>query len=135
VTQQQTQQPDATVNAEQPENIENPTVSSDASSGERSPHFYLQNDPEKKQFLAPTKGQRRDFYDHGNGRWKFAMTLDQTRLDGSGADDRRFHKGTMPRKSVFLCVRANEAGVIEDVSQPWQVHLDKFSNPSAANHR
>ncbi|KAI4633858.1 uncharacterized protein J4E87_001024 [Alternaria ethzedia] len=96
----------------QPDNNDDASVaSSEASSGERSPNFFLQNDPKRKHFLGPTAGQRKDFYSHDDGRWKFAMTLHQTRLEDG---KRRFSQGSMPRKSVYLCVRTNSTGVIED---------------------
>ena len=99
----------------QPDNNDDASVaSSEASSGERSPTFFLQNDPARKHFVGPTAGQRKDFYSHDDGRWMFAMTLHQTRLDDG---KRRFSQGTMPRKSVYLCVRTNSTGEIEEVSQ------------------
>jgi hypothetical protein len=116
VAQQQSQESGATGDATEGDGVDTPTAISEASSGERSPPFYIRNNPKRKRFLAPTVGQRREFYNHQNGNWKFAMTLYQTRLDGGGADKRRFEKGTMPRKSVFLYVRTSDAGVIEDVS-------------------
>ncbi|RYN62911.1 hypothetical protein AA0118_g5020 [Alternaria tenuissima] len=114
VAQQQSQESGATGDAPEGDGGDTPTAVSEASSGERSPPFYIRNSPERKRFLAPTAGQRREFYNHQDGNWKFAITLYQTRLDGSGADKRRFEKGTMPRKSVFLYVRTSDAGVIED---------------------
>ena len=99
-------------------------ASSEVSSGERSPTFFLQNNPERKRFLAPTAGQRKAFYNHDNGRWKFAMTLHQTRLDDG---KRRFSQGSMPRKSVYLCVRTNSTGEIEEVSQIQKAHPDGSS--------
>jgi hypothetical protein len=87
---------------------------SESLGGDRSPHFVPQNDPDNKQFLAPTVGQREDFYNHENGHWLFATTLYQIELaDGK----RRFSKGSRPRKSVFLCVQTSSTGVIEDVSE------------------
>ena len=116
VAQQQSQESGATGDAPEGDGVDTPTAVSEASSGERSPPFYVRDNPKRKRFLAPTAGQRREFYNHQDGNWRFAMTLYQTRLDGSGADKRRFEKGTMPRKSVFLYVRTSDAGVIEDVS-------------------
>jgi hypothetical protein len=116
VAQRQSQGSGATGDAPEGDGVDTPTAVSEASSGERSPPFYIRNSPERKRFLAPTAGQRRDFYNHKNGHWKFATTLHQTRLDGIGADKGRFEKGMMPRKSIFLCVQTNDAGVIEDVS-------------------
>jgi hypothetical protein len=116
VAQQQSQESGATGDAPEGDGVDTPTTISETSSGERSPPFYIRNSPERKRFLAPTAGQRREAYNHQDGNWKFAMTLYQTRLDGSGADKRRFEKGTMPRKSVSLYVRTSDAGVVEDVS-------------------
>ncbi|OAG16638.1 kinase-like protein [Alternaria alternata] len=114
VAQQQSQESGATGDAPEGDGVDTPTTISETSSGERSPPFYIRNSPERKRFLAPTAGQRREAYNHQDGNWKFAMTLYQTRLDGSGADKRRFEKGTMPRKSVSLYVRTSDAGVVED---------------------
>lgn len=116
VAQQQSQESSAPGDAPEGDGVDTPTAISEASSGERSPPFYIRNSPERKQFLAPTAGQRRDFYNHQDGNWKFAMTLYQTRLDESAANERRYEKGTMPRKSVFFYVRTTDAGLIEDVS-------------------
>jgi len=78
VAQQRSQESGATGDATEGDGVDTPAAISEASTGERSPPFYIRNNPKRKRFLALTVGQRREFYNHQNGNWKFAMTLYHT---------------------------------------------------------